>query len=292
MKPQHLALVLLIDLVWGLNAIATKYAVEAVMPLTAAFIRFLLVAVLLAPWLRWLPGRMAMMLLTAMIAGALYFGAVSLSFAVADNISALSIAGQLGVPFSLILAVLFLGERIHWPRLAGIALSFVGVVVMGFDPALFDERWGLLLAVVACALWAIGSLLFRRLQGIPALTVYAWLGLISAPTLLAASLMVEPGELARVATMRPWQALGWIAFSAVGSSILGHGGMTWLLQRYPVSTISPLTLAAPLLAIVFAVWIFQTPITPRMAIGGLAMLVGIAIITLRTARAHEREETR
>jgi O-acetylserine/cysteine efflux transporter len=291
MRPSHLALMLLIDVVWAMNLVAMRYSVDAIPPVTVACLRLTIVALVLLPWLRWLPGRMGIMLVTAIVGGALFFGLTAASFAFAENLSALAIAGQLGVPFSLLLGVAFLGERIRLPRVAAILLSFAGIAVIGFDPALFSDRIGLGLTVVSSMVWAISSLLFRKLTGVAVFTLHAWLGLLSVPVLLTGSLLLEPGALATVAAAPPWHALGWIMFSALGSSILGYGGMTWLLQRYPISTISPMTLAAPLLSVVIATLWFETPMTTRMAIGGALTLLGVAIIVIRTAQAHRTEPT-
>lgn len=288
MRPAHLGFILLIDLLWGFNAIAVKFAVESIEPLTATFLRYSIVLVVCLPWLRWLPGRMPLVLLTAMIAGALFMGLVNLSFAVADNISALAIVGQLGVPFSLILAVLFLGERIRWVRILGIALSFVGAIVIGFDPSIFDERLGILLTVLGSFTYAVGTLLFRRLQGVPVLTIHAWLAVISVPLLFAASWFFEPGGLQR-AGAAPATTLGWIAYSAVASSVIGHAGTSYLLQRYPVSVVAPLTLPTPVISVLFAVLVFDTPLTPQLVAGGGLTLAGVAIITFRSAQKRERE---
>ena len=130
MKPQHLAFILLIDLIWAVNTVAVKFAVTAVPPMTMVFIRYLMVFAVCAPQLRWVSGRMGVMVLAGLFAGALAMGLGGLSFHLADNVSALAIAAQLGVPFSLIIAIIFLGERIRWLRAAGIALSFVGVAVI------------------------------------------------------------------------------------------------------------------------------------------------------------------
>lgn len=291
MRPSHLALMLLIDVVWAMNLVAMRYSVDAIPPVTVACLRLTIVALVLLPWLRWLPGRMLIMLVTAIIGGALFFGLTAASFAFAKNLSALAIAGQLGVPFSLLLGVAFLGERIRLPRVAAILLTFAGIAVIGFDPALFEDRIGLGLTVLSSMVWAISSLLFRKLTGVPVFTLHAWLGLLSVPVLLGGSLILEPGALGTVAAAPPWHALGWILFSALGSSILGYGGMTWLLQRYPISTISPMTLAAPLLSVVIATLWFETPMTTRMAIGGALTLLGVAIIVIRTAQAHRTEST-
>jgi O-acetylserine/cysteine efflux transporter len=133
-------------------------------------------------------------------------------------------------------------------------------------------------------------MLFRRLQGIFVLTIHGWLALVSIPVLAAASLVFEPGALAGTADV-PLHIWGWLAYSAIGASLIGHGGMTWLFQRYPVSTVAPLTLPTPLLSVIVAAVVFGNPVTPVMIAGGLVTLTGIAIITLRTAQARDRETT-
>ncbi len=286
MKPRHLALILLIDLIWAFNIVAVKLAVEDAQPLTAVALRYCIVLIACLPWLRWLPGRMLTVLVTGVVAGALFMGLGALSFALADNVSALAIAGQLGVPFSLILAVLIYRERIRWPRITAVVLCFAGVAVMGFDSAIAHQGIALWLAVGAALAWAAGNLLFRNLAGVPVLTIHAWLALVSIPVLVAASLVFEPGALAHVADLK-LSTWGWTAYSALGASLLGHGGMSWLFQRYPVSTVSPLTLPTPLLAVVIAVIVFGTPITSQMLIGGVLTLIGVAIITLRTAQQRD-----
>ncbi len=288
MKLRHLAFVGLIDCIWAGNVVAVKMYVHDAQPLTGTVLRYAIVLAVTLPWLRWQKGQMASILLTAVIAGALFMSLTGLSFAFANNVAALAIAGQLGVPFSLILGVLIYKERIHWPRITGILLSFVGVGVLAFDPRIFDERIGLLLTVGGSLSWALGNLLFRRLKGIHVLTIHAWLALISIPILATASAIFEPGALAHIPQLQ-WHSWGWLAYSAIGASLIGHGGMTWLFQRYPVSTVSPLTLPAPLLSIIMAILVFGTPVTPQIVIGGLLTLAGIAIITLRTAMARDSE---
>lgn len=286
MKRNHLALILGIDLIWAFNIVPVKLAVEAVGPLTAVLLRYGIVLIACLPWLRWLPGRMGWVLVTGFVAGAFFMTLGALSFALADNVSALAIAGQLGVPFSLILAVIIYKERIRWPRITAVILSFIGVAVMGFDPAIAHESVALWLTVAASLTWAIGNLLFRKLAGVPVLTIHAWLAAVSVPILFAAALWFEPQRLAAIGEIS-WTMWGWLAYSALASSLLGHGGMTWLLQRYPVATIAPLTLPTPLLSVIIAVIVFGTPITVQMIAGGALTLIGVAIITLRTAKARD-----
>lgn len=288
MKPLHLAAILAIDVVWGFNVVAVKEGVTSAGPMTAVLLRYGVATAVCLPFIRWLPGRMRLILLTGFIAGALAMSLMALSFALANNLAALSIAGQLGVPFSLMLAVVFMKEQIRWPRITAIAICFLGVVVMGFDPAIANERVGLVLTIGASLCWAIGSLLFRRLAGVPVLVIHGWLGLVSMPIMLVLAQAFEPAKLAAIPQL-PLSTWGWIAYSGIMSSIVGHGGMTWLFQRYPVAVVSPLTLPTPLISVAVAVAVYGTPITGQMLAGGLLTLIGVAIITVRTAQRRDSD---
>ncbi|MBB4632899.1 DMT family transporter [Sphingosinicella soli] len=289
MKPAHLAFILFIDMLWAMNMVAVKEIIDATGPLTGSFLRYVIVLLFMLPWLRLVKGRMLDIVIAGIVSGAIFMALGGLSFALTENVAALAIAGQLGVPFSLLLAVIFLGEKIRWIRIVGTGASFVGIAIMGFDPAIWDERLGVSLTIIASFTWAVGSLLFRRLKGVNPLTIHAWLAFVSAPVLLAGALWFEPSGFARVADADTalW---GWLLYAAVGSSIIGHAGMSWLLQRYPVTTIMPLTLPTPLVAAIIAVVVYDTPISMEFVIGALVTFVGVAVVTWRSVTQKTDEE--
>jgi O-acetylserine/cysteine efflux transporter len=252
-------------------------------PLTTVALRYGIVLACCLPFLRLVPGRMALVLLTGLVAGALQFGPISYGYAVADNVPALAIAGQAGMPLGLLLAIAVDGERIAWRRAFGLVLALAGVTLLLFDPHLVDERLGVALVFAGSLAWAVSNLMLRRLIGVPVLTLYAWQGAVSFPLLLLASHVAEPGALARLADT-PAIAFGWIAYTAILSSLVGHGGISWLVQKYPISVITPFTLPTAVLSVGLAHLVYGSPITPVMAIGGLMALAGVTIIALRTGR--------
>lgn len=283
MTPFVVAFVLLIDILWAGNMIAIKESVSSIAPLMSVGLRYLFVLAGCAAWLRIVHGRMGLVLLSSVIAGALQFGLGAYSFHVANNLSALAIANQLGVPLSLILAILIDGERIAWRRTAGIVLALAGVGLLVFDPAIVHERLGIFLTFAASLCWAIGNLMFRRMMRVSILTLYAWQAVISVPLLLLASWILEPGSFAGLAAA-PWPAFAWVAYSGVAASLIGHIGMGWLVQRYPITVITPLTLPTPVLSVAGVALYYGTPITPLMWLGGAMAVAGVAIITLRSVR--------
>jgi O-acetylserine/cysteine efflux transporter len=283
---QDFVVIAAMNLMWGLNLIAVKMAVDLISPMTAAFLRQLIVLCVCFPALKFIPGRMRELVALGLLSGALFYIVVNLSLAVTDNISALAIAGQLGAPFSLILAVFVLGERVHKYRIIGMALSFLGVVLLVFDPDAGREIPGLLLTVVASSIWAVCSLIQRRLRGTPVLTIYAWIGLIGSIVLFPVAWLSEPDQVRSIATI-PISTLGWVGFSAIGSTVIGQGAMSWLLQRHPVSVVVPMSLPTPVISVIASSVYFHTPLTPVMMIGGVIVLIGVGIVTIRTARVGE-----
>src|SRR3546814_7031683 len=67
---------------------------------------------------------------------------------------------------------------------------------------------------------------------------------MGAAVLAPVVLIFEPGAMTGLFAIGP-EAFGAVAFSAICSTLIGQGGMAWLLQRHPISTVIPLTLAAP-----------------------------------------------
>jgi O-acetylserine/cysteine efflux transporter len=256
------------NIMWGLNLIAVKMAVDLIEPLTAAMLRQFIVLLVCIPALKLMPGKMRELLALGLLSGCLFYIVVNVSLAVSTNIGALAIAGQLGAPFSLILAVVFLGERIARYRIAGMTLSFCGVVLLVFDPAAVNEIPGLLLTAVASLIWAICSLIQRRLVGVPLLTIYAWVGLVGSLTMVPIAWAIEPQAFVNVPNL-PLSALGWVAFSAIGSTVIGQG-------------------ATPVISVIAATLYFKTPMTPVMIAGGIIVMIGVAIVTIRTAKVGER----
>ncbi len=280
--PRDWVVLVAMTIVWGLNIIFSKLAVDAISPLTAAFMRQGMIALACLPFLRYVPGRMAAIVALAVLSGVLFYLPLNLALAMASNVSAIAIAGQMSVPFSVILSVIFLGERIGTGRVAGIALAFAGILLLGFDPAVIDDLPALGLVAISSLIWAGGALLTRRLADVPVPVIFAWMGLTGAILLGGIALAAEPAAMAAIGHL-PASAFGAVAFSALGSSLIGHGGLAWLLQRHPVALVMPYTLIAPVLSVIVAAVAFSTPLTGMMLLGGIVVLAGVAIVTLQSA---------
>ncbi|GGD07416.1 EamA family transporter [Pyruvatibacter mobilis] len=280
MTPPHLALILLVCLVWGFNFIVGKVAVEELSAMMLTGWRFLLLTVVLLPFLKIVPGQMVRVVIVAITMGAAHFAFMFAALGISDNISVIAIGVQLNVPFATLLSVFVLSEFVGWRRWLGIAVSFGGVVVISFDPAVFTALEGMGLVIIAALMAAIGMVTMRQLAGVGVFTLQAWVAILSWPPMFLLTGLFQPEQF--VASFEAsWLTWGAVAYTAFGASLVGHVGMYYLLQRYEVSLVSPITLLAPVLGVVFGVTLWGDELTARIIIGGLMTLAGVLVIALR-----------
>jgi O-acetylserine/cysteine efflux transporter len=288
---RDFALAVLVTVLWGLNVVVTKWGVGMMPPVAFAGLRFLTVAVLLAPYLRPVDGQMPRMIAIGLTSGALHFGLILVGYSLTAHAAPVAVAIQFNIPFMVLLAVVFLGEKVGPWRLAGMAIAFGGIMVLGFDPVAFDTPVALVLCCVGSCFFAVSVILMRGLRGAHPMQVQAWIAAVSFPVLFAVSAVLEENQADR-ALDSGWEGLAAVAYTGIGASIIGHGGMFYLLQRYPVTTMVPFMIAPPMLGMFFAIWIFGDPVTAKLAIGGLMTFSGVAIIQVREAlRARSARTT-
>lgn len=270
--------------VWGLNIVITRWVVfdAAIPPIFFAAIRFLGVAILLLPFLRPVPTDLKTLFLISFFIGSGHFALLFIGLAQAEA-SAAAIVGQLGVPFSTLMSMVFLGETIGWRRRIGIFLAFAGVLLIAVDPAGFTVSVGLLYIAAAAFIGSVGGILMKRMVPISALQIQVWIGVFSFAPLFAVSAFLEAGQ------WESYVAGGWgvwaaTAFAIVGVSIFGHGAFYHLIKKYDISLLSPLTLMTPIWGVALSIVLLNEPLTLSLVLGGLISLSGVFVIAVRPNR--------
>lgn len=278
LAPAHLAMVLSINVLWGLNMVAAKVAVAEVPPFFATGLRFMIVLLICLPWLRLIPGRMRVILALGLLFGTMHFGFLFLALSLAGDIGVVAIVSQAGVPMAVLMAMVVLREHVSAKRWAGIGLTFAGVAVLGFDPRVINYLDAVALVLLSSFVASVAVLLMRRLTGVKPMELQAWIALVSAPCLMLLSALVGEDGFARAADAS-WLAWGAIAYSAVAASLIGHAAMFFLLQRYQVAQITPFTLLVPVVAVAAGVIIMGDVLTPLIATGAAVTILGVLVIT-------------
>lgn len=279
MHPKDLAFMMVINLVWGLGVVATKVSLDHFPAFMFSGMRSLLILALIWPFLRWKKGRMKDILIISACMGPISFGLAYMGFSLATA-SVMAVVSQLGVPFATIMSVVFLKEHVGWRRWSGIALAFLGVGIISFDPSVFHYLAGILFMTGSVIAWAVSTIYQRRLRDVGVYELQAWIALVTLPSMFAASMLFESNQIEAMltASLVEWGGCFYLAF---GATLIGHAGMFYLLQRYEVAQAAPLTLLSPIAAILFSIWLLGDVLTPLMVVGSLVTLGGVLIISLR-----------
>lgn len=279
-----------IAVVWGVNNLFAKIAVDAIPPLLTAGLRFVIVLGALAPFLRPPPGGFSRegwrrIALVALLTGPLHFGLQYWGLALAHDLSPMVIAMQLWIPASVGFAAAWLGERAGPWRLAGVGAAFAGVVAMALDPVVFRQLDALALVGAAAASYGAGAVLVRHAPAMHPLTFQVWIAAFSCPALLLGSAVFETGQMQAMATAS-WAVWGCIVFAALASSVAASALMFRLVQKYAVARTTPFLFLSPVVGVGLGVAVLGDPLTWQFFLGAGLTLAGVALVALAERRGR------
>jgi len=282
MSLRTALLATLVSALWGLNVAAIKLGAREFPPLFLLVLRFVLVAAIMLPFVK-RPDRRTLgpVLAVSVLLGGLNFGFTFLGVTRLEAATA-AIVGQLSVPFSVVLAAIFFGERLGARRLVGIALALAGVAILVGAPRVANDALGLAYIIIGALAWAAANILIKRHGPFDPFMLTAWMSLFAAPQLLAVSLLVEHGQWESLAHS-DWTGWAALAYMAIGASIVAYGLWYALINRNPVGSLMPFMLLSPVFAAAGGVALGE-PLTPLLVIGGAVTVIGVGICEMRFQR--------
>jgi drug/metabolite transporter (DMT)-like permease len=298
---RYWPMLLLLAAIWGGSYVLIKVAVEDVEPAPLMAFRALVAGVMLAAYLAVTMGarRAATEVATswrpALVLGAFNAAVPFWLVAWGETHVDSTVAGiaQATVPiFTFLLALRFLPhEHVGAARVAGVALGFLGVVVLaGFDPS---GGW---LAVAGTLAVVVSSLSYASSGVYGQLRVRTVAGpVLATGSMLAGGLMLLPFALFQLPSSRPdvEAVASMLALTILGTA-LAQLILFRILRLYGSRRLSLVTYLMPGFAIVYGALLLDEPVTAA-ALGGLALiLAGVALASgaalLRSRSATEAEQ--
>lgn len=282
MAFRDFLLMFFVCFVWAAHTVLSKIVVSGmeIPPLFYAAIRFSIVGLVALPWLLPAPRPTWRMLLVGFLMGGGGFALFFLGIRTASPSSA-AIVSQLGLPITTLLSVAMLGETIHWRRGLGIALTFIGGVLVMWDPGSeFPLSGGLVLILCSTVAGSVAAVMMKQVKGVRPLQFQAWIGLASVAPLILLTTSLETGQAAR-AMEAGWAFVAALLFSALIVSLVAHTIYYGLIGKYPANLIAPLTIMTPLLTVAMGLVVTGDRFDGRMTLGTGLALCGVLIIALR-----------
>jgi len=285
MKKQDIGLGLIVVTLWGMNFIAIKLGVSHVPPLFLVALRFLLVAIpavffLPRPQIPW-KGLIALSM--TLYVG--QFGLLFLGIKLGMPTGLASLVQQSQAFFTLLVAVVFLGEKFRWNHIAGLLIAATGIVLIASRQNTGMTLIGFGLVLTASASWGVGNVIMRQVTlGVPPfsmLSLVVWSGLVSFFPMIILSFLIEgPASWVNALRQANWVSAFSLMYLAYCASLVGYGLWGKLMARYPASTVSPFALLVPILAMVSGVVFLGETFTLHQLAGSLLVMTGLVIHVL------------
>jgi O-acetylserine/cysteine efflux transporter len=288
MKSRDILLAVMTSVLWGLSFIATRYGVDEFTPAQLTVLRF---AVAALPALILPRPRVPWHLLVAV--GGFWFLLQFLlffwSFREGMPPGVASVVQQTSAPFTVLLAALLLRETPSRRQLAGMAVAFAGLTLIGLSTGADLPLPALMLTLAAALSWSFGNIVIKRMPLAPMLALTAWMALVAPlPALLLSHLLGDPPLIDTIANAS-WRGLLSVVYLGTLSTGIAYAAWGYLLARYPAAVVTPFALLVPCTGILASVIVFGETFPPLRYSGIALVMIGIAIIVLRGRRAPLRK---
>lgn len=288
MSIKEFLVLLIVCIAWGLHFVVMKVTVGSTAPpLFYAAVRMTIVMIILLPKLKWHRGIMPYVLAAGLGYGALNYAFMFPAMGM-TTAAAAAITIELYVPFSIILGVIFLGDRIGIRRICGIILAIMGVTVIALAKP--DETagplflMGIFLMMGAAMSEAVGAVLVKKIKGVSPFQLLAWFAVVGTVVLWTLTLLLEDNQMQSFAPENRINFVLALLYSAVIASIVAHASYYWLLQRLPIYVVSTSGLMTTVVAIAAGHFLLGEAITPQLLLGATLTLLGIAFILYARAK--------
>ncbi len=267
--------------IWGINFVVIDEGIGHVPPLTFAAIRFTLVALPAIFFVRRPAARAVDIALVGLFMSVGQFGLLYTALHLGMPPGLASLVLQAQVIFTVLIALVRLGEHPQRATFVGIAVGTAGLVVVAAGRTSATPALAFVLTLGAALSWACGNVVARRVRSASGLSLTVWSATVVPIPLLAMSLLLDgPTRVAHSVEHLPRSAILSTLYTAYLASLVGYGIWNTLLARYPAALVAPFALLVPPVGIA-AAWLIQGE-RPGAAeiVGGAILLTGVVITTL------------
>ena len=261
-----------------------KLGTNQLPPLFMGSLRVLILFILILPFFKFkIPkNNFSILIFFSISMGFFVYGFLYLSISYTSLISPIIIGAQLSIPIGLILSLILLNEHISLQKWLFVFLSFIGVLIVSYDPRFADEIIAFLFVLFMSFFYALSNILSRFLKEIGTITQIGWHCIIGFILLFSLSLLFEGNPTNHFISVNNIAIFSVIHAAFI--SLIGHGGMFYLYKFYPVSKVLPFYSLFPIFGI-FLTFIILTEIPgPYEILGGSIVIVSIFFIHLENKK--------
>ena len=282
MPLKHLLILLFIAIAHGSAFPITKLVLnDSVPPILMASLRMGLVLILLIPFWRFkIPEKKYIPSLIAfsISMGVMVYSFMTLSLYYSSIISPVIVGSQLAIPFGILASAIILDENISSKKWILIFSSFVGILIIFFDPKLTNNLLGLFFASLMALSFGLAQVYSRKLRSLDISLTNAFTGLFGFSILLIVSYFIEGDTLSNISSIN-FNSWLLISYQAIVVSLGAHLLMFYLYKFYTVGQIFPSYSLFPIFGIGLTFLIFGEIPTILFLVGSIIVLSSVFLLS-------------
>ena len=282
MPLKHLLILLFIAVAHGSAFPITKLVLnDSVPPILMASLRMGLVLILLIPfWKFKIPQKKYMPSLIAfsISMGVMVYSFMTLSLYYSSIISPVIVGSQLAIPFGILASAIILNENISSKKWILIFTSFIGILIIFFDPKLANNLLGLFYASLMALSFGLAQVYSRKLRSLDISLTNAFTGLFGFTILLIFSSFVEGDTIKNISSIN-FNSWLLISYQAIVVSLGAHLLMFYLYKFYTVGQIFPSYSLFPIFGIGLTFLIFGEIPTILFLVGSIIVLSSVFLLS-------------
>lgn len=278
---RHLLLALLIVSIWGSNFVAVKLALHDLPPLLLCTLRFVFVSIPAVFFLQRPAVSIGRLLTYGFSMFAFQFGFLFLGMKLGVSAGLASLVLQFQVFVTLALAAMILKERISPAQITGALIAGAGFVVVGIHTGGEVSIVGLLCVLLAATSWGFANFSSKRLGKVNPLALVVWGSLVvPVPMALASVIFEGPHVIVDSLTHLGSTAILSVAYIVYLSTLVAYSLWSWLLARYPATTVTPFALLVPVFGMLSSAVLINEPLPTWKLIAAALVIAGLALNVL------------
>ena len=250
---------------------------NSVPPILMASLRMGLVFLLLIPfWKFKLPNKKFIkpLILFSISMGVLVYVFMNLSLFHSSIIAPIILGSQLAIPFGILASAFLLNENISKNKWILIFTSFIGIVIIFFDPKLTENYLGLFFASLMALFFGLAQVYSRQLKELPISMINASTGIFGFVILIIISVFIE-GNVQENIEQIDFESWMLISYQAVIVSLCAHLLMFYLYKFYTVGKIFPFYSLFPIFGIILTYLVFGEVPTILFILGGIIVITSV-----------------
>lgn len=288
-------------LIWGANFVVAKVTLQEFPPMSLALLRFAIASLLLAPFFLKetkklkidktdLPKLILIGVLIITLNIAFFFEGMKRTTAIDASVLSLVIP-----MLSVLLGWWFLKEKINSLNLLGVAVGFIGAIIIIGLPQIFTGNFSLtslvgnILIVLASVAWVIGATvskgMLKKYSSLIVTTTAFFVGTISFIIPAALEYVQNPAWINQVTSL----GLLGLGYMALLSSVSAYFLFEWGLSKTSIIAADLFQYIEPFIATTLAIAVLSETISTPFLIGSSLIAVGVYLGTLAKDIYHRHK---